>query len=98
MKNYLTKYEYTGQNFDTLCELGFDESDSFLTFKQALKLEGVTGKTMKGLKKAAVLMRMVSVEDEETGKLIKQPKYYAVFNAKDVLANLKKQEELQKVA
>ena len=50
MINYLTKKEYTGQNIDILMASGYQEGDSFLTFKQALKLDGVTGQTMKGLK------------------------------------------------
>lgn len=90
MKNYLTQREYTGQNFDTLVASGFTEDDSFLTFKQALKIEGISGKSLKGLKKAATLIMVREKEDKETGKKYKYPYYFSVFDAKQVLARTNK--------
>ena len=55
MINYLTKKEYTGQNIEILMASGYEEGDSFLTFKQALKLDGVTGKNFKRFKKNVLL-------------------------------------------
>lgn len=95
MKNYLTKNEYTGQNWETLASLGFTESDEFVTFKQALKIDGVTGQTMKGLKKCASLMRFRTEEDDD-GNKVKKMYFYAVFNVKEVLAN--RDSEINKAA
>lgn len=92
MINYLTKREYTGQNVEILMASGYQEGDSFLTFKQALKLDGVTGKTMKGLKKCATLMFVKETEDKETGKVVKTPKYFSVFDAKEILARINKED------
>ena len=78
-------YDYTGKNVDTLEALGYDDSDNFVTFKQALKLDGVSGKKLKGIKAAARLVMYKIVEDEETGKKKKQPRYFSVFNVKDVM-------------
>ena len=88
MINYVTGYEYTGKNFETLCGLGFDEGDAFVTFKQAIKLDGISGKNLKGLKKAATLVRYSRTEKEqdENGKMVAKPIYFSVFNIKDVLA------------
>jgi antirestriction protein ArdC len=91
MINYLTKNEYTGQNIDILMASGYQEGDSFLTFKQALKLDGVNGQTMKGLKKCATLMFVKEYEDKETGKMVKKPKYFSVFDAKEILARINKE-------
>lgn len=88
MINYLTKKEYTGQNIEILMASGYQEGDTFLTFKQALKLDGVTGQTMKGLKKCATLMFVKEYEDKETGKMVKKPKYFSVFDAKQILARI----------
>ena len=44
MKNYVTGYEYTGQNEAILAECGVE---SVLTFKQAIKLKGLSGKKLK---------------------------------------------------
>ena len=88
MINYLTKNEYTGQNIDTLMSLGYDENDSFLTFKQALKIDGINGKSLKGLKKAATLFFMTKKEDKETGKEVIVKKYFSVFDAKEILARI----------
>jgi antirestriction protein ArdC len=78
-------YEYTGKNVDTLEALGYGESDNFVTFKQALKLDGVSGKKLKGIKAAARLVMYKIVEDEDTGKKTKKPRYFSVFNVKDVM-------------
>lgn len=88
MINYVTGYEYTGKNFETLCMMGYDEGDAFVTFKQAIKLDGISGKKLKGLKKAATLVRYSKTEKEkdENGKLVAKPIYFSVFNVKDVLA------------
>ena len=53
MQNYITKYEYTGANAATLAASG---SDEVMTFKQALTIEGMSGKKMKGIKKCATLV------------------------------------------
>ena len=94
MKNYLTQKEYSGQNIDTLMASGFDEADSFVTFKQALKLEGVTGKGLKGIKKAATLFFIKKEEDKKTGKEVIIKKYFTVFDIKQVFARI----ETNKVA
>ena len=88
MKNYLTKKEYSGQNIDTLMASGYDETDSFVTFKQALKLEGVTGKGLKGIKKAATLFFMKKEEDKKTGKEVITRRYFTVFDIKEVFARI----------
>lgn len=88
MINYLTKNEYTGQNIDTLMSLGYDEDDSFLTFKQALKIDGISGKSLKGLKKAATLFFIKKREDKETGEEVIIKKYFTVFDAKQVLSRI----------
>ena len=56
--------------------------DSVVTFKQALKLPGINGKKMKGLKACARLV--LFKEDEETGE--KKPRYFSVFDVEEVLA------------
>ena len=50
MINYVTGNEYSGSNANTLMALGFGEGDAFVTFKQAIKLDGISGKSLKGLK------------------------------------------------
>jgi len=57
MFNAVTKHEYSGKNEAILAQLGFGEDDAFVTFKQAIKLDGVSGKALKGIKKAATLVR-----------------------------------------
>lgn len=89
MINYVTGYEYSGRNYTTLSALGFDEDDAFVTFKQAIKLDGLNGKKLKGIKKAATLVRFSKTEteiDPETGKQQPKPIYFSVFDIKDVLA------------
>lgn len=47
MINYITGHEYSGKNETTLLMAGYDEGDAFVTFKQAIKLDGITGKLLK---------------------------------------------------
>lgn len=88
MINYITKYEYTGGNAIKLEEAGYDYDDAFVTFKQAIKLDGITGKALKGIKKAASLVRFSKTEKEadENGKMVAKPIYFSVFDIKEVLA------------
>ena len=79
MFNHVTGHEYTGKNFTTLCMAGFEEGSEFVTFKQAIKLDGISGKALKGIKKAASLVRYSKTE---TAK----PVYFSVFSLDDVLA------------
>ena len=87
MKNAITGFEYTGQNFNTLDTLGYDENDSFVTFKQAIKIDGISGKQLKGIKKAATLVRFSKTEKEqdENGKMVSKPIYFSVFDYKEVM-------------
>ena len=78
-------YDYTGKNVDTLEALGYGESDNFVTFKQALKIDGVSGKKLKGIKAAARLVMYKMKEDEESGKKRLTPRFFSVFNVKDVM-------------
>ena len=87
MINYVTGNEYTGRNAATLEEAGFDYEDAFVTFKQAIKLDGISGKALKGIKKAASLVRFSKTEKvEEDGKMVAKPIYFSVFDIKEVLA------------
>ena len=88
MFNAVTKHEYTGKNEAILAQLGFGEDDAFVTFKQAIKLDGVSGKALKGIKKAATLVRYSRTEKEqdENGKMVAKPIYFSVFNVKEVFA------------
>ena len=88
MINYTTKHEYSGKNATTLALAGYDENDSFVTFKQAIKLDGISGKALKGIKKAATLYRFSKTEKEadENGKMVAKPIPFSVFDIKDVLA------------
>jgi len=87
MINYITQHEYTGKNFDTLCAAGYDEGDAFVTFKQAIKLDGISGKKLAGIKKAATLVRFSKTQKEldENGKMVSKPIYFSVFDVKEVL-------------
>ena len=83
--NQSSGVEYTGQNVSTLLQLGFEEGDTFVTFKQAIKLPGMSGKKMKGLKKAATLVMYKNKEDPENpGKFIKAPRWFSVFAYSDI--------------
>ena len=44
MMNFVTGHEYSGKNAEILMDLGFDETDAFVTFKQAIKLDGIVAK------------------------------------------------------
>ena len=89
MENYLTKREYTGADVDTLLENGYEEGSAFVTFKQALKLDGISGKDLKGLKKAATLFFFKEKEDKETGEIVKERKFFNVFFIEDVFNTVK---------
>ena len=88
MINYVTGNEYSGSNANTLMALGFGEGDAFVTFKQAIKLDGISGKQLKGIKKAATLVRFSRTErvEDENGKMTAKPVYFSVFSLDDVLA------------
>ena len=88
MMNAVTGTEYSGKNVDTLLAAGYDEGDLFVTFKQAIKLEGLSGKQLKGIKKAATLVRYSRTEKEqdEKGKMVAKPIYFSVFDLNEVLA------------
>tara|TARA_A100001201_G_scaffold141379_2_gene136649 strand:- start:435 stop:707 length:273 start_codon:yes stop_codon:yes gene_type:complete len=86
MINHVTGHEYTGKNFSTLLAAGFEEGSEFVTFKQAIKLPGISGKKLKGIKKAASLVRFSKTEKvEEDGKMVAKPIYFSVFDLKEVL-------------
>ena len=88
MRNYVTGHEYSGKNFEILMANGFDEGDAFVTFKQAIKLDGISGKLLKGIRKAATLVRYSKTETEvdEEGKERPKPIYFSVFDVNEVLA------------
>lgn len=88
MKNYVNGNEYSGRNEVLLLEAGYDYNDEFVTFKQAIKLDGISGKALAGLKKAATLVRFSKTETtvDESGDHVSKPIYYAVFDVNDVLA------------
>ena len=88
MMNAVTGTVYSGKNETTLLDLGFDEGDLFVTFKQAIKLDGISGKALKGIKKAATLVRFSKTEKEvdENGKTVARPIYFSVFELNEVLA------------
>ena len=52
------------------------------------KLDGVSGKALKGIKKAATLVRFSKTQKEldETGKMVAKPIYFSVFHLEDILA------------
>ena len=87
MQNYITKYEYTGANAATLAASG---SDEVMTFKQALTIEGMSGKKMKGIKKCATLVRFSKKDKviDENGVEKPKPIFFSVFDAQDVLKRL----------
>ena len=98
MINYITKQAYTGKNWDILGSNGFDESCYFVTFKQAIRhLEGVSGKTMKGLTKAATLYRYKKEKNEETGKVELKPIPFSVFDLDDITKRLGKRPSVKEV-
>ena len=88
MMNAVTGNTYTGKNEATLLAAGYDEGDLFVTFKQAIKLDGISGKALKGIKKATTLVRFSKnqTETDETGKTVAKPIYFSVFDLNEVLA------------
>ena len=82
--NEVSGQEYQGINVVTLMSEGFEDGDTFITFKQAIKLPNMSGKKMKGLKKAATLMIIKEREDKETGEKKRVPSYFTVFDFKQV--------------
>lgn len=88
MMNATTGTVYSGKNVETLLAAGYDEGDLFVTFKQAIKLPGISGKQLKGIKKAASLVRYSRTEKEqdESGKMVAKPIYFSVFDLNEVLA------------
>jgi len=84
MNNFTTNVEYTGCNITTLLEAGFNEGDEFATFNQARKFFHLNGKELKGAKAVAKLMTIVIKKDKE-GKEKKVPKYFSVFEKKELL-------------
>ena len=85
MKNAITGNYYTGTNEEILAEAGVEE---VVTFKQALKVDGISGKDLKGIKKAATLIRFdtKNVEEDEDGNTRPRPIFFAVFDYQDVIA------------
>ena len=85
MMNYVTGYEYTGNNAATLAAVGVD---SVVTFKQAVKDLKVPGTKMKGLKAVATLVRFSKnkQKEDENGQMKPMPIYFSVFDAAAVLA------------
>lgn len=79
MRNYVTNKEYTGVNFVTLMQSGFDNPE-FLTFKQAQSIGRKVKKGSKGIRLIRIITR--KMEDPETGKekTVKSPKGFTVFN------------------
>ena len=69
MQNAVTGHYYTGKNEATLLAAGYDEGDLFVTFKQAIKMDGISGKALKGIKKAASLVRYSKTEKEQEEKI-----------------------------
>ncbi len=86
MMNHLTGYAYTGKNEAAILEAGYDHGDAFVTFKQALKVPGIVGKNLKGLKADVKLVRYVWEKDPITGKEEKKPRYFGVFHINSILA------------
>ena len=88
MKNFITNRPYTGVNEGILAEAGVD---AVLTFKQALSLEGVSGKSLKGIKSCATLIRFSKNEEEVDENGVSKPKaiFFSVFDAADVVARQK---------
>tara|TARA_B100001113_G_C21001244_1_gene574998 strand:- start:579 stop:854 length:276 start_codon:yes stop_codon:yes gene_type:complete len=87
MINYVNGHEYSGMNAAKLLAAGYDEGDAFVTFKQAIKLDGISGKALKGIKKAATLYRFSKTEKvEEDGKMVAKPIPFSVFDIKEVLS------------
>lgn len=82
--NYVTKQEYTGKNAQIL---EMTNVKRVCTFKQALSLPGVSGKTMKGLKSIATLVRYSKNENED-GSVSARPFFFNVFDADQILSRV----------
>ena len=80
MMNYVTKRPYSGANAATLAAADVDQ---VVTFKQAVRDLGVSGKNMKGIKACARLFRFGKDVDEEGNKKMI---WFSVFDVQDVLA------------
>jgi len=78
--NITNGYEYQGVNAEACGDV-----ERVCTFKQGIKHYGVPGAAFKGMQKVASLMRMRVVEDED-GKEVKRPSYFAVFDADEMQA------------
>lgn len=76
--NITNGYEYQGVNAEACGDV-----ERVCTFKQGIKHYGVPGAAFKGMQKVASLMRMRVVEDED-GKEVKRPSYFAVFDADEM--------------
>ena len=85
MKNFISGYEYTGANAEILSAVGVSE---VCTFKQALSIDGISGKDLKGIKSCASLMRFKKDEVEQDENSVDRPKpiFFAVFDKEDILA------------
>ena len=92
MKNYLTRKSYGTWNSTQLFQAGYNMGSEFITFKQALKIDGITGKGLKGLKAVVTespLYTFREVESKVTkGKMVKEKFYFRVFYAPEVLARI----------
>lgn len=79
MKNYITGQTYTGVNFVTLTQSGF-ENPFYLTFRQAESIGRKVKKGSKGIR----LIRIIDKKEEnpKTGevKTVKRPVGFTVFN------------------
>tara|TARA_B100000586_G_scaffold133179_1_gene96333 strand:+ start:28 stop:297 length:270 start_codon:yes stop_codon:yes gene_type:complete len=85
MRNFITGYEYSGVNAEILEGVGVSE---VCTFKQALSLDGLSGKDLKGIKAVASLMRFKKddVEEDENGRPKSKPIFFAVFDKEEILS------------
>ena len=88
MLNFTSNRDYTGSNVDMLVSCGYDEGDKFAGFHQGKKFFNVTGKDLKGLKKAATLMMVVEKEDSNGDKK-KSMRYFPVFKYESFLEAIK---------
>ena len=86
MINFVTKREYSGKNVDILMASG--KGSEFAGFHQGKKFFNVTGKDLKGLKKAATLMMVVEKEDSNGDKK-KSMRYFPVFKYESFLEAIK---------
>ena len=85
MRNFITGYEYNGANAEILEAAGVSE---VCTFKQALSIDGISGKDLKGIKACASLMRFKKdeTEEDENGRPKSKPIFFSVFNKEEVMS------------